>query len=98
MSWRNAVLLDVSSACRFVVFNAEGCQWFEVAPSGGAGRLRGDVKWSQVRGAARAGEWKGLFGVEVLHPGVKGDVSIFWCESDVQRNDIVTAINSREKK
>jgi hypothetical protein len=82
--------------CRFVIFDAEGIKWFEVAPGGDAGKLRGEVKWTQVRGAARVGVWDRRFGVEVLHPGVKGDVSIFWCDTDVQRDEIVTAINSRK--
>ena len=86
---------DVASACRFVIFDAEGFKWFEVAPGGGAGKLRGEVKWTQVRGAARVGEWDEQFGVEISHPGVKGDVSILWCVTEVQRDDIVTAINSR---
>ena len=99
MCWCNAAhaaLRDVASSCRFVIFDAEGIKWFEVAPGGGAGKLRGEVKWTQVRGAARVGEWDRRFGVEVLHPGVKGDVSIFWCDTDVQRDEIVTAINSRK--
>jgi hypothetical protein len=29
------------------------------------------VAWAQVRGAARVGEWNGLFGVEIVHPGVE---------------------------
>jgi hypothetical protein len=86
---------DVASACRFIIFDAEGFKWFEVAPGGGAGKLRDAVAWLQVRGAARVGEWDGLFGVEISHPGVKGDVSILWCVTEVQRDDIVTAINSR---
>ena len=66
-----------------------------MAPSRGAGKLCGEVKWPQVRGAARVGEWDGRFGVEISHPGGEGDVSILWCVSEVQRDDIVTAINSR---
>ena len=91
----HAALRDVASACRFVIFDAEGIKRFEVAPGGGAGKLRGVVKWTQVRGAARVGEWDGRFGVEISHPVVKGDVSILWCDTEVQRDDIVTAINSR---
>jgi hypothetical protein len=87
----HAAPLDVASAFRFVIFDAEGFKWFEVAPGGGAGEL----KWTQVRGAARVGEWDRLFGVEISHPGVKGDVSILWCATQLQRDDIVTAINSR---
>ena len=86
---------DVASACSFVIFDADGFKWFEVAPGGGAGKLRGEVKWTQVRGAARVGEWDEQFGVEISHPGVKGDVSILWCATQLQRDDIVTAINSR---
>lgn len=82
--------------CRFVIFDAEGFKWFEVAPGGGAGKLRDAVAWTHVRGAARVGEWNRLFGVEVLHPGVKADVSILWCTTEVQRDEIVTAINSRK--
>ena len=86
---------DVASAFRFIIFDAEGFKRFEVAPGGGAGELRGEVKWTQVRGAARVGELNGLFGVEISHPGVKGDGSILWCATQLQRDDIVTAINSR---
>ena len=86
---------DVASACRFIIFDAEGFKWFEVAPGGGAGKLRGEVKWMQVRGAARVGEWDDMFGVEISHPGVKGDVTILWCATQLQRDDVVTAINSR---
>ncbi len=91
----HAALRDVASAFRFIIFDAEGIKRYEVAPGGGAGKLRGEVKWPQVRGAARVGEWDRRFGVEVLHPGVKGDVSILWCDTEVQRDDIVAAINSR---
>jgi hypothetical protein len=90
-----AAHLDVASACRFIIFDAEGFKWYEVAVGGGAGKLRDAVAWTQVRGAARVGEWDGLFGVEISHPGVKGDVSILWCATQLQRDDIVTAINSR---
>ena len=93
----HAAPIDVASACRFVIFDAEGFKWYEVAPDGrGAGKLRDAVAWTQVRGAARVGVWDRRFGVEVLHPGVKGDVSIFWCDTEVQRDEIVTAINSRK--
>ena len=86
---------DVAPACRFVIFDADGIKWYEVAPGGGAGKLRDAVAWLQVRGAARVGEWDEQFGVEISHPGVKGDVSILWCATQLQRDDIVTAINSR---
>ena len=76
------------------MFDAEGFKRYEVAPGGGAGRLRGALVWAQVRGAARLGEWNGMFGVEIVHPGVKSDVSILWCATESQRNEIVAEINS----
>jgi hypothetical protein len=99
MSWcsaAHAALRDVASTCRFVIFDAEGFKWYKVAAGAGAGKLRDAVAWTQVRGAARVGVWNERFGVEVLHPGVKGDVSIFWCDTEVLRDEIVTAINSRK--
>ena len=81
--------------CRFVIFDAEGFKWFEVSPTGGQGDARGSVAWAQVRGAARVGEWKGkgLFGVEILHPGVEKDVTVLWCSSESERDEVVAAIN-----
>ncbi len=100
MRWDGAAprlpVRDVACACRYVIFDAAGFKWFEIAPDGGAGKLRDEVAWAQVRGAARAGERDRLFGVEVLHPGVKGDMSIFWCDTEDLRDEIVTAINSRK--
>jgi hypothetical protein len=78
---------------RFITINAEGFKWFELS-CGHAGVLRGHVTWTQVRGAARVGEWNGLFGVEMRHPGVEKDVTIVWCESEVERDKMVTAMNS----
>ena len=45
----HAAPLDVASAFRFVIFDAEGFKWFEVAPGGGAGKLRDAVAWMHVR-------------------------------------------------
>ena len=80
---------------RFVSIRAEGFKWFEVSPTGGQGDARGSVAWAQVRGAARVGEWKGkgLFGVEILHPGVEKDVTVLWCSSESERDEVVAAIN-----
>jgi hypothetical protein len=85
-------LRDAASASRYIIFDEEGFKWFHVAPGGGAGKLRGVVPWAQVRGAARVGEYDGLFGAQILHPGVKADVSFLWCETELQRDEIVAAI------
>ena len=86
---------SLSKQTRFVSIRAEGFKWFEVSPTGGQGDARGSVAWAQVRGAARVGEWKGkgLFGVEILHPGVEKDVTVLWCSSESERDEVVAAIN-----
>jgi hypothetical protein len=83
---------DAACASRYIIFDEEGFKWFHVAPGGGAGKLRGAVSWAQVRGAARVGEWNGRFGAQILHPGVKEDVSILWCKTEMQRDEVVAAI------
>ena len=84
---------DVASACRFVIFDAEGFKWFEVSPTGGQGDARGSMTWAQVQGAATAGKWGELFGVEIKHPGAKKDVTFLWCKFEQERNEIISAIN-----
>jgi len=87
-------LISLTKSTRFVSISPEGFKWFEVSQTGGQGKPRGCVAWAQVRGAARVGEWKGLFGVEIVHPGVEKDVTVLWCISELQRDEVVTAINS----
>ena len=52
------------------------------------------MAWSEVRGAARVGEWNKLFGVEIVHPGVEKNVTVLWCKSELERDEVVAAINS----
>jgi hypothetical protein len=88
-------VLPVVTLCfahRFVVLDAEGFKWFHVAPGGVAGRLRGAVPWANIRGAARGKEWNGRFGAQIMHPGAKNDVTILWCETEMQRDEIVAAV------
>ena len=40
------------------------------------------------------GEWNILFGVEIVHPGVRGNVTVLWCKSELERDEVVAAINS----
>jgi hypothetical protein len=65
-----------------------------VSETQGQGKERGCVAWANVRGAARVGDWNEYFGVEVLHPGVEKNVTVLWCKSEVERDDVVAAINS----
>jgi hypothetical protein len=86
---------SLSKSTRFVSIKADGLKWFGVSPSGGQGDARGSVTWAQVRGAARVGQWKGkaLFGVEIAHPGVEKDVTVLWCNSESERDEVLAAIN-----
>ena len=84
---------SLSKSTRFVSIRAEGFKWFEVSPTGGQGDARGSMTWAQVRGAATAGKWGELFGVEIKHPGVKKDVTFLWCKFEQERNEIISAIN-----
>jgi hypothetical protein len=52
------------------------------------------VAWAEVRGAARVGQWNGLFGVEIAHPGVEKNVTVLWCKIELERDEVVAAINS----
>jgi hypothetical protein len=79
------------------MINAEGFKWFEVS-CGGPGRLLGHVAFTQVRGAARVGVWNGLFGVKMLHPDVEKDVTFLWCETEVERDKLVSAINNLSQR
>jgi hypothetical protein len=79
------------------MINAESFKWFEVS-CGGPGRLLGHVAFTQVRGAARVGVWNGLFGVEMLHPDVEKDVTFLWCETEVERDKLVSAINNLSQR
>jgi hypothetical protein len=88
----HAARRDSLHANRFVVFDAEGFKWFHVAPGRVAGKLRGAVAWADIRGAARGKEWHGRFGAQILHPGAKNDVTILWCETEMQRDEIVAAV------
>jgi hypothetical protein len=65
-----------------------------VSETGGPGRQRGCVAWFEVRGAARVGEWNKLFGVEIVHRGVEKDFTVLWCKSELERDQVVAAINS----
>jgi hypothetical protein len=90
---KSHTLPSLSKSTRFVSIRAEGFKWFEVSPTGGQGDARGSIAWAQVQGAARVGEWKGLFGVEIVHPGVERDVTVLWCSSESERDEVVVAIN-----
>ena len=32
--------------------------------------------------------------VEIAHPGVEKDVTVLWCKSELERDEVVAAINS----
>ena len=84
---------SLSKSTRFFSIRAEGFKWFEVSATGGQGTQRGCLAWAQVRGAARAGQWGALFGVEIVHPGVEKNVTYLWCDSESERDEVVVAIN-----
>jgi hypothetical protein len=84
---------SLTKSMRFVSISAEGFKWFQESESGGQGRQRGCVAWSEVRGAARVGEWNKLFGVEIAHPGVEKNVTVLWCKSELERDEVLAAIN-----
>ena len=84
---------SLSKSTRFISIRAEGFKWFEVSATGGQGTQRGCLAWAQVRGAARAGQWGALFGVEIVHPGVEKNVTYLWCDSESERDEVVVSIN-----
>jgi hypothetical protein len=84
---------SLSKSTRFISIRAEGFKWFKVSATGGQGTQRGCLAWAQVRGAARAGQWGALFGVEIVHPGVKKNVTYLWCDSESERDEVVVTIN-----
>jgi len=79
---------------RFISVNAEGFKWFQVNSSGGKGNEVRSISWTHVRGAARVGEWNELLGVEVVHPGFKSGLTVLWCKNEVERDEMIAAINS----
>jgi hypothetical protein len=85
---------SLTKTTRFISISPDGFKWFEISANGGQGKQLGCVAWAQVRGAARVGEWNGLFGVEIVHPGVEKNVTVLWCNIELQRDEVVAAINN----
>ncbi len=83
---------SLSKSIKFISIKTEGLKWFEVSPSVGQGDARGSMTWTQVQGAATAGTWGELFGVEIKHPGVKKDFTFLWCKFEQECNEINSAI------
>ncbi len=78
----------------FVSISALGFKWFDVVQGGGQGEPRGALDWTRVRGAARAGEWRGLFAAEIRHPGAHTAANILWCDTQPRRDEVVAVVNS----
>ena len=79
---------------RFISISSEGLKWCELSQNGGQGKEIGCVAWAAVKGVARVGLWNGLFGVKILHPDVRGNVTVLWCKSEIERGEVVAAIDS----
>ncbi len=83
----------LTKSTRFISISSEGLKWCELSQNGGQGKEIGCVAWAAVEGAARVGLWNGLFGVKILHPGVRGNVTVLWCKSEIERGEVVAAID-----
>jgi hypothetical protein len=84
----------LTKTTRFISISSEGLKWCEISLNGGQGKEIGCVAWAAVEGVARVGLWNGLFGVKILHPGVRGNVTVLWCKSEIERGEVVAAIDS----
>jgi len=86
-----------TSQTRFVMIDGLGFEWFDEKDSS---IKKGSIPLGRIVGASDGGTWGELFGVDILHPGVKGqgNNTYLWCKTPEERDSVIATVNELVKQ
>jgi hypothetical protein len=82
---------------RLVMIDGLGFEWFDEKDS----TIKiGSIPLGRIDRASDGGTWGKLFGVDIFHPGVKGqgNNTYLWCKSAEERDRVIAAVNELVKQ
>ena len=82
---------------RLVMIDGLGFEWFDEKDST---NNIGSIPLGLIDGASDGGTWGELFGVDILHPGVKGqgNNTYLWCKTPEERDRVIATVNELVKQ
>ena len=86
-----------TSQTRLVMIDGLGFEWFDEKDSS---IKKGSIPLGRIVGASDGGTWGELFGVDILHPGVKGqgNNTYLWCKTSEERDRVIATVNELVKQ